>query len=251
MATNQIYTDGPINLVVADPASPVSGNAVLIGSLLTGVALTNMGAGSNISTETTVDCREAVWSLPVKASAGGVSIFDPVYYDSSIHGLSNDSTKVFFGFALAAVVSGQTTTINVKHINNPNVSSLAAALDGSNVKVTSNADANGNIPLLHRINIAAGALGNTDTTITRKERVIDAWLVLTGAGVSTTTLQVFNGSNAITDAMAASGSQNALVRCASINSTYWEISAGGTLRVTSATGATQPNAVVFVLTVPV
>jgi hypothetical protein len=215
------------------------------------VALTDMGKGSNISTETTVDFREAVWNLPVKASAGGVSIFDPVYYDSSVHGLSNDSTKVFFGFAMAAVVSGQTTTIKVKHINNPTVASLAAALNGSNVAVSSNADAGGDIPLLHRINITAGAIGNTDLTITRKERVVDVWLVLTGVGVATTTLQVFNGTNAITEAMAASGSAKAIVRAATIDSTYWEISASGTLRVTSATGASQPNAVVFVLTVPV
>ena len=55
-----------------------------------------------------------------------------------------------------------------------------------------------------RIDIAAGALGNTDVMVTHKIRVIDAHLVLRGAGVSSTTLQVKNGATAITNAMAAS-----------------------------------------------
>lgn len=126
-----------------------------------------------------------------------------------------------------------------------------ATMDGTIAKVSADADVIGAIPVLHRIDIAAGALGNTDVTLTHKTRVIDAWLVLRGAGVATTTLQVKNGANAITDAMAASGSDQALVRAASIDDAYHEIAAGGTLRVTSATGATQPDATVYVLGVRV
>lgn len=105
----------------------------------------------------------------------------------------------------------------------------------------------GGVPLLHRIDITAGALGDTDVTLTHKTRVIDAWLVLRGAGVATTTLQVKNGNNAITDAMAASGSDTDLVRAASIDDANHEIAAAGTLRVTSLTGAGQPDATVYVL----
>ena len=122
-----------------------------------------------------------------------------------------------------------------------------ATMDGTINKVVADANVIGGLTVLHRIDIAAGALGNTDVTLTHKTRVLDAWLVLRGAGVSTTTLQVKNGTNAITDAMAASGSDQAIVRAASINDAYHEIAAGGTLRVTSATGATQPDAVVYVL----
>lgn len=122
--------------------------------------------------------------------------------------------------------------------------SLAA--DGSAVKVAAESNVIGAIPVIHAIPIAAGALGNTDITLTHKTRVIDAWLVLKGAGVSTTTLQVKNGTNAITNAMAASGSDTALVRAANIDDANHEIAAGGTLRVTSATGATQPDAIVYV-----
>jgi hypothetical protein len=111
---------------------------------------------------------------------------------------------------------------------------------------TGNADVVGATPVVHRIDIAAGALSDTDVVLTYKTRVIDAFLVLRGAGVSTTTLQVKNGTSAITDAMAASGSDKALVRAATIDDAAWEIAAGGTLRVTSATGATQPAATVYV-----
>lgn len=116
---------------------------------------------------------------------------------------------------------------------------------------TANADVVGAIPVLHRIDITAGALGDTDVTLTYKTRVIDAWLILRGAGVATTTLTVKNGATAITDAMAASGSDKALVRCATIDDAQHEIAAAGTLRVTSATGATQPDATVYVLGVRV
>lgn len=121
-----------------------------------------------------------------------------------------------------------------------------ASLTGLVAKVVADANVIGGIDVIHRIDITAGALGNTDVVLTHKTRVFDAWLVLRGAGVSTTTLQVKNGTNAITNTMAASGSDQALVRATSIDDAYWEIAAGGTLRVTSATGATQPDATVFV-----
>lgn len=100
--------------------------------------------------------------------------------------------------------------------------------------------------LLFRFELAAGALADTDIIVAQKIRVIDAWLILRGAGVSTTTLQVKNGANAISTAMAASGSDQALIRATTLDDANWEISAGGTLRVTSATGASQPAAIVFV-----
>ena len=124
---------------------------------------------------------------------------------------------------------------------------VAASLDGTAAKVVANANVIGGIPVIHQVQITAGALGNTDVVLTHKTRVVNAWLVLRGAGVATTTLQVKNGASAITDAMAASGSDQAIVRAASIDDAQYDIAAGGTLRVTSATGATQPDATVFVL----
>lgn len=126
-----------------------------------------------------------------------------------------------------------------------------ASLDGTIAKVGADANVIGALPVLHRIDITAGALGDTNVVLTHKTRVVDAWLVLRGAGVATTTLQVKNGANAITDAMAASGADTAVVRVATIDDAQHEIAAGGTLRVTSATGASQPAATVYVLGVRV
>ena len=55
----------------------------------------------------------------------------------------------------------------------------------------------------------------------------------------------------VTDAMDASGSDEDLVRAAVIAEAYHEIAAGGTLRVQSETGATQPKATCYVLGVRV
>ena len=128
---------------------------------------------------------------------------------------------------------------------------VAASEDGTIAKVVAESNVIGGLPLTFMIPIAAGALGNTDVVMTHKVRVLDAYLILKGAGVATTTLQVFNGANAITDVMAASGSDTDLVRAANIDDANYEIAAAGTLRVTSATGATQPAALVVMTAVRV
>lgn len=102
------------------------------------------------------------------------------------------------------------------------------------------------VEVVYRQDIVAGALADIDIVMPRKFRVTDAWLILRGAGVATTTLQVKNTATAITDAMAASGAAKALVRAATIDSAQWEIPAAGILRISSATGATQPDATVYV-----
>lgn len=121
-----------------------------------------------------------------------------------------------------------------------------ATMDATITKVVAESDVIGGIPEVFMIPITAGALGDTDITVTHKIRVIDAYHILRGAGVADTTFQVKNAANAITDAMAASGSDKALVRAAVIDDANYEIAAAGTLRVTSATGATQPAALVIV-----
>jgi len=169
-----------------------------------------------------------------------------VYYIGATAGRLDTAATTGDGMGTAQAVS--TTDIMICRVSPLVLNAVAdGALTGTKVGTVADANVVGGIPVLHRINIAAGALGNTDVVLTHKTRVIDAWLVLKGAGVSTTTLQVKNGTSAITNAMAASGSDQALVRAASLDDAAWEIAAGGTLRVTSATGATQPDADVFVL----
>lgn len=273
MSTNQIYKPGyQLSVVVTDPAAPVSGNAVRCGSL-TGVALTDKGEGGNIATETTVDFGPGVWSLPVKGESGAISLWDPLFYDDGINGVNNDATNgYFFGFAMGTVDNGATTTINVLHVPSPGAGTLASsgvttaklangavtevkiaanALTGLVAANVANANVIGGIPVLHRIDISAGANADVDVTLTHKTRIVDAWLVLRGAGVASETFQVKNATNAITNAMAASGSDQALVRAASIDDAYHEIAAGGTLRVTGASGASMPNATIYVVGVRV
>lgn len=124
---------------------------------------------------------------------------------------------------------------------------IEAVLDGANAKVVANVNVIGGIPVIHQVNLAAGTNADTDVTLTHKTRIVDAWLVLTGGGVGSAVYTVKNGANAITDGMAASGSDTAVVRATTMNDANWEIAAAGTLRVTGSGGATQPAATMYVL----
>lgn len=162
-----------------------------------------------------------------------------VLYLGATAGRLDSAPTVGDGVGVAQVIS-TTDIVILRGMPSPAAATFLAAANPVGVA-----------PTIHRFDLAAGALADTDIVLTRKERVIDAYLVLQGAGVASTTLQVKNGATAITNAMAASGSDQALVRAASLDDAAWDIASGGTLRVTSAAGATQPAATVFVLTVPV
>jgi predicted RecA/RadA family phage recombinase len=256
MAKNRVIPDARhLSITATHPTAPASGQPCRMGDL-TGVALIDEKADGTV----VADVGNTVWKLPVKGvnDSGNTAIAagDGLYYvDADIGSgsgfLSKKISGRFFGIALATVNSGSTTTIEVLHLAPAIDTSPGAELDGNNVAVAGNANVDGAIPVLHRVDIVAGALANTDVVLTDKTRVIDAWLVLRGAGVSSTTLQVKNGTNAITNAMAASGSDQAIVHATSLDDANWEIAAGGTLRVTSATGASQPDATVYVLGVKV
>ena len=253
MATNEVFKPGwQLSVACSHPTTPASGDPVRYGSM-TGIALTAEDADGN----TSVDFGPVVATLTVDDDLGsGIAVGDSLYYHDTATGSpavrvnNNPTAGYFFGVALATVSANATTSIRVKHVDYPGIIP-ANSLDGSSVASNANANVVGTPTLLYRIDIAAGALGNTDVVVTHKIRVIDAHLVLCGAGVSSTTLQVKNGATAITNAMAASGSDQALVRAATIDDAAHEIAAGGTLRVTSASGATQPDAVVYVLAVRV
>lgn len=124
---------------------------------------------------------------------------------------------------------------------------LTQALDGADLKNTAVAAVIGGIPVVHAINITAGTNGDTDVVLTHKTRVTNAWLVLTGAGVTSAVLTVKNGATAITDGMAASGVDKTVARAGTIDDAQADIAAAGTLRVTGSGGATQPAATVYVL----
>lgn len=114
MAKNAVYGTGRfLSVVATDPATPASGDPVLVGQL-PGVATVDEGEGGNVSIDTA-----GVYNLSVKGVDGSgnaaVSAGDILYYvTADTPKLSKKATGVRFGYALEAVGSSQTATIAVK-----------------------------------------------------------------------------------------------------------------------------------------
>ena len=110
----------------------------------------------------------------------------------------------------------------------------------------------GGIPVLFRITLGADADANHDVVLKYKTRIIDAWVVMSGDGTDGCTAIVQYGSSAITDTMdlynTAAVVDTSIVRVTTIDDTYHEIAAQGTLRVaTASTGGDFPGAEAYVL----
>ncbi len=108
-----------LSVACSDPTTPASNGPVRFGEL-TGIALTNEGAGGNIATETTVEFGAFEATLSVKAvdDAGNsaVAVGDTIYYvDADTPKLSKKASGYFYGIAMATVTSGATATIKVAH----------------------------------------------------------------------------------------------------------------------------------------
>ena len=101
-----------------------------------------------------------------------------------------------------SLFQGQTETLDGSLVTQGTLNGHAAmAIAASNVV--------GGSTVIFRFDLAAAALASTDIVTTYAIRVIDAYLVLRGGGVGSTTITVKNSTTAITDAMAASGSDKA------------------------------------------
>lgn len=135
--------------------------------------------------------------------------------------------------------SGQT-------LNLPGVVNATGVLSPPTV---ADAAVQGGVPIVFRHTLTSGADGNQDIVVTPKVRVIDAWLVMKGAGTAGSLVTVKNGSTAISNALDVSASlDKALVRFSAFDDAQQEISAGGTLRLSKAsTGGDFPGAEVYVL----
>lgn len=119
MATNQVFLPGNrLSLVCSQPATPASGDPVLVGQI-PGVALVDEGEGGNATGETTIQ-TDGVWDLTVEGANGAgnvaVAVGDILYYDSAATiKINKDNTNgVRFGYALEAVSSGANAVIRVK-----------------------------------------------------------------------------------------------------------------------------------------
>jgi predicted RecA/RadA family phage recombinase len=118
MATNQKFNHGdqfPAPAAdVTEPATPESGDALLVGDALPAVALTDIyvnGAGVNTITVKT----NGVYDLPVTAAGGAIGFGDRLYYDAADEALNNSASgNISWGYALGPVDNGATSTIPVK-----------------------------------------------------------------------------------------------------------------------------------------
>jgi predicted RecA/RadA family phage recombinase len=114
MAKNIVLDPGnQLSLAATDPATPASGDPVLVGQL-PGVALTAERADGTTTIKT-----DGVATLSVKGIDGGgnsaVAVGDVIYYvTADTPKLSKKATGVRFGYALDAITSGSTATIRVK-----------------------------------------------------------------------------------------------------------------------------------------
>lgn len=124
-----------------------------------------------------------------------------------------------------------------------------SGMDGRMAATVADANVVGGIPVLHRIAVPAGTTGDVDTVLTHKTLITDVWLVKTAAaGGGAGTIQVKNGSNAITDAMSIDVADKAVVRAATVDDAYHEIAAAGTLKITrTRTASTSEACTVYAL----
>ena len=117
---------------------------------------------------------------------------------------------------------------------------------GSRAGQARDSDADGAYHLCIYKALSAGAHADFDITLDFAFMVTRAQVILTGAGVASSTIIVKNATTAITDAMDTSGADKAVVYNASIDDAAMNISAGGTLRITSVTGVSRPACIVLV-----
>jgi len=127
---------------------------------------------------------------------------------------------------------------------------LQNLMTGLNTKQVSNGGTSGSIPILYKIAVDGGATESVSVTVDRNLEVVDVWChLLADGGANGNSLQVLNGTDAITDAfVTGTAGDKDVVRCGEIDDAYYKITAGGTLKVTSTSSDdTAPAVHVFVL----
>ncbi len=118
MAKNIIYDEGvQLSLAATDPATPASGDPVLVGQL-PAVALTDERSDGTTTVKTNggadLSVKGQEWNGTALANVA-VAAGDILYYTAGrTPVLDKDNRGVRFGYALEAVASGATDTIQVK-----------------------------------------------------------------------------------------------------------------------------------------
>lgn len=110
MALNLFMDDARyIHAVPAIPAAATSGDPVLVGAALPGVALTDLGDGGNIATECTIDTAGA-YNLPLSVA---VAAGDIIYITAAGVLTNVAGGNVRFGYALQTTAVAATTPVKI------------------------------------------------------------------------------------------------------------------------------------------
>lgn len=118
MSTNIVKEPGwRLSVACSDPTTPSAGDPVRYGELI-GIAETDESAGGNDSGETSVYFGPCVADLSVKgvddSGNSAVAVGDSLFYvDADTPKISKKASGYFVGYALEAIGSGSTDTINV------------------------------------------------------------------------------------------------------------------------------------------
>lgn len=105
-------------------------------------------------------------------------------------------------------------------------------IDGADVGTVATAQVIGGVPVIHVIDIADAASGDTDVVLTEKTEVLRVDVIkIGGAGNAGNAYTVKNGANAITDAIDGDMADKDVASAATIDDAQNVIAAAGTLRV--------------------
>jgi hypothetical protein len=169
------------------------------------------------------------------ADASGRSVMASSYFDlpattdaKFAAGSLNGSRIANLGIGTAQLAANAVTAAKIAN----------SVIDGTQILVATAGNTVPAIPVEYIITIPDGATGSVDTTVDASVGKITITSVTclkdTAAGAGDGTIQVKNGTtNAITDAMAIGGAAaSAVVRAATIVSTYAVVTSAAALRVT-------------------
>lgn len=234
-----VYWAGPATVA---PAGSVT-NEIAAGKLIEYVSATEgvveiLGPGSDIP-----DLTVGTTDIVADAITGAKIADDAVDSEHIAAGAVDNEHMAANSIDSDQYVDG---SIDLVHI-------APATVDGTVAAVVADDNVIGGLPVIHRVDVADAASSFSEVTLTHKTRVIDVWVVKTGADGHETedTIVVGNGANAITDAMAIGlPNDTGITRAAQINDANHEIAAAGALRVTWVKGSGGGNntaCIVYVL----
>jgi len=225
-------TVGVIHFQTMFTLEKVGNNFVQAGILSADATGRALMAADFFDTEATVDAKFAAGVIDGDILKAGA--------------LTADAT----GRAIMATALFDSATVDDKFVDGSIGEDLLTAneLTGRAVANAADVGTTGSLPLVHRIAVASGANGDVDITLDHKSRVIDAHIVMSGAGTGGSTITIKSTADAISDAvdLSAAGDKD-ILRIAEIDNAFHEIPAAGVLRVTKASaGGDFPGADVYV-----